>query len=76
MNFHFEVQLAFPVVGIQNSTAHWAKASPFVLFTFVTCFHLIPSGSSGEGDSEQLPLSYLLHPLMFEQASFAAPSCL
>lgn len=69
MSFHFEVQLAFPVVGMQSSTTHWGKASPFVHFTFVTCFHVILSGSSGEGDSEQLLLSHLLHPLMPEQAS-------
>lgn len=62
MNFHFEVQLALPVVGTQSSTTHWGKASPFIHFPFVTCFHLILSGSSDEGDSEQLPISHLLHP--------------
>lgn len=50
------------------------KASPFVHFSFVACFHLILSGSSGEGDSERLPLFHLLRPLMPEQTSFAAPS--
>lgn len=30
LNFHFEVQLAFPVVETQSSTTHWGKASLLV----------------------------------------------
>lgn len=67
------MHLAFPMVGTQSSITYWGKVSPFVLFSFVTCFHFIPSSSSGE-DSEWLPLFHLLHPLMPEQTSFAVPS--
>lgn len=38
LNFHFEVQLAFPEVGIQSSTTHWGKASPFVHFCHLLWF--------------------------------------
>lgn len=74
INFHFEMQLAFAVVGTQSSGACWGKHH--LLFTSVLspAFIWLLFGSSGEGDSERLPLFHLLRPLMPEQTSFAAPS--